>query len=261
MSNGYLDRFSGIGRLYGVEGLERLRQASVCVVGIGGVGSWTAEALARTGLGRLTLVDLDDICVSNTNRQIHALDGHVGQPKGEVMARRIALIQPECQVDAVLRFVTPSTVDAILAPGFDYVVDAIDDLHNKCLLLAACKERGLPVVTVGGAGGRRDPTALVVDDLTRSGQDGLLKQTRRRLRREFGFSEQGPWGIPCVYSREKAVFPSPDGGVCAKPAAGDALRMDCASGFGAATFVTGAFGFAAASVVVGAIAGLGLSDA
>jgi tRNA A37 threonylcarbamoyladenosine dehydratase len=254
MTDSFEDRFGGIGRLYGASGLARLRRARVCVVGIGGVGSWAVEALARSGLGALTLIDLDDVCVSNTNRQLHALDGTVGLPKVEVMAARARLIQPECEVTPIARFLTPSTVDELLAPPFDYVVDAIDDLHNKCLLLASCRARGLRVVTVGGAGGRRDPTAIQVDDLTRSGQDGLLRRTRKRLRQEHAFPDDGPWGIPCVFSREAAVFPSPDGEVCAAPARGESLRMDCASGFGAATFVTGAFGFAAAAVVVGALA-------
>src|SRR5215471_16861956 len=136
--SGYEARFSGIGRLFSTDGLERLRKAHVCVVGLGGVGSWAVEALARSGIGELTLIDLDDVCISNVNRQIHALDGELGKPKVEVMARRVTAIQPDCIVHAVHSFFLKSNAEQILRPGFDAVMDAIDSPSLKSVLIAMC---------------------------------------------------------------------------------------------------------------------------
>jgi tRNA A37 threonylcarbamoyladenosine dehydratase len=250
-------RFGGIGRLYGKAALERLRAAHVCVVGVGGVGSWVVEALARSGVGKLTLIDLDDVCVTNVNRQLPALDGQIGRPKIDVLAERVRLIQPECQVEPVADFFTAANAAALLAPRYDFVVDATDKLTNKCVLIAGCRERGLPVLTVGGAGGKRDGTAVRVCDLAQSEQDELLRQVRRKLRRDFGFPPglHQDFGVPCVYSPEKPVFPWSNGTCAREPEpGGESLTLDCASGFGTATFVTGAFGFAAAGEVVRQIA-------
>ncbi len=256
-------RYGGIGRLYGREALERLRSAHVCVVGVGGVGSWTVEALARSGVGALTLIDADEVCITNVNRQLPALEQTVGIPKVRVLAERIAAIDGGCRVNAVEEFFTAASAERLLGGGgdegrFDWVVDAIDRVPQKALLVASCVQRGLRVVTVGGAGGRRDGTQVRVDDLGRSGQDALLRALRRSLKREYGLEpvagDPGKgaayFGVPCVYSPEKQVFPTGDGRVCESPDAGASLRMDCASGYGAATFVTGAFGFAAAGEVV-----------
>jgi tRNA A37 threonylcarbamoyladenosine dehydratase len=249
---GYYDRFGGIARLYGRDGLERLRRAHVAVVGVGGVGSWTVEALARSGVGAITMIDLDDVCVTNTNRQLHALEGQIGRPKVEVLAERVAAIHPGCTVDAKCEFFTASSAERLLGGGYDFVVDAIDKLSNKCLVIVGCRERGIPLLTVGGAGGRRDGTAVRVDDLAFSEQDELLRQVRRKLRRECGFPRdvQAPFGIACVYSPEKPQFPWSDGTACSTPEPGSSLKLDCATGFGTATFVTGVFGFAAAGEVV-----------
>lgn len=244
-------RFGGIGRLYGVAALERLSNAHVCVCGIGGVGTWVVEALVRSGVGELTLIDLDDICVTNTNRQLHALHDTVGLQKADVMAARARAINPEVIVHAVQDFIMADTIDALIDDRFDVVVDAIDDLKNKCMLIAHCHTREIKIVTVGGAGGRRDPTKIAVDDLVASRNDGLLRNVRRILRREYGFgADDTPWGVPCVYSSEQAYFPSADGGVCRTPERGTSLTLDCNSGFGTASFVTGTFGFAAASAVM-----------
>lgn len=253
MSN-YTDRFGGVGRLVGDAGLERLSGAHVCVIGIGGVGSWAAEALVRSGVGRLTLVDMDDICITNTNRQIHAVDGAVGQPKVSAMAARVTAVNPECQVEALSEFFTASTADEILGRGFDFVVDAIDTVKHKCLLIVRCRDEGIPLVTVGGAGGKIDPAQIAVADLTVSTHDGLLRRVRKKLRQNHDFDSDGPWGLPCVFSTELPRFPTADGGVCDRPSPEMSLRLDCASGYGTASFVTGAFGFAAASVVVRALA-------
>jgi len=164
LSAGYLDRFAGVGRLFGRAGLERLQAAHVCVIGVGGVGSWTVEALARSGIGALTLVDLDDVCVTNVNRQLPALDGQIGRPKAIVLAERVRLINPECAVHAALEFYTPGSSARLLAGPFDFVVDAIDRMSLKALLIAACRERGLPVITAGSAGGRRDAARIRIGD-------------------------------------------------------------------------------------------------
>lgn len=245
-------RFAGIGRLYGADGLTRLRQARVCVIGIGGVGSWAVEALARTGVGGLTLVDLDDICISNVNRQLHAVTGEFGKPKVEVMAARVKLINPDCAVHAEQLLFTAGTAEQILAPQFDCVLDAIDSRPMKALLIARCREKGIPIVTTGGAGGRRDPTALRMGDLARASHDGLLANVRKLLRSEYNFPREvkQDFGVRCVFSTEAPVYPTGDGGVCDAPEPGTRLRLDCRSGYGTATFVTGAFGFAAAAEVV-----------
>jgi len=251
-------RFGGIGRLFGMDALARLRAAHVCVVGIGGVGSWTAEALARSGVGHITLVDLDEVCVSNVNRQLHALNSELGRAKAKVMADRIRGINPECDVRAVLEFFTESTAESLLGARYDFVVDAIDSLTNKVLLIARCREKQIPIITCGGAGGRRDPTAIRIADLTLTTHDRLLQQTRDKLRKNFGFPRGGKkFGVNAVFSPESPVFPARDGSVCAQREAsanGKSLRLNCDSGFGTATFVTGTFGFVAAAHVVQHIA-------
>jgi tRNA threonylcarbamoyladenosine dehydratase len=247
-------RFAGLARLYGQEALERLRRAHVLVVGVGGVGSWTVEALARSGVGALTLADLDDLCVSNINRQLPALDATVGRPKVEVLAERIAGINPACRVAARAEFFDEHTAESLLNPAPDLVVDAIDNVANKVRLIALCRARRIPLVVCGAAGGRRDPTAVRVTDLARVTHDRLLSEVRKRLRREHGFPrDDRKFGVPCVASAEPPVFPQPDGSVCGTRAAaadGESLRLNCDAGYGSATFVTGTFGFAAAAEAV-----------
>jgi len=245
-------RFGGILRLYGSAGQERLARAHVCVIGIGGVGSWAVEALARSGVGELTLVDLDDVCISNVNRQLHAVTGTFGQPKVEAMAARIHLINPDCLIHAEQSLFTAKTATTLLTPNFHAVLDAIDQTDMKALLIAQCREKRIPIVTTGGAGGRRDPTALRVADLAQTTHDGLLQNVRKLLRTDFNFPRdpKQPFGVPCVYSPEPQVFPARDGTICTAPEPGERLRLDCRSGYGTACFVTGAFGFAAAAEVV-----------
>ncbi|HYR57603.1 MAG TPA: tRNA threonylcarbamoyladenosine dehydratase [Chthoniobacteraceae bacterium] len=252
MASDYPQRFSAIARLYGAAGLERLKSAHVCVIGVGGVGSWSVEALARSGLGAITMIDLDDVCVTNVNRQLPALDGTIGRPKIDVLAERVALINPECRIERRADFFTPATAAALLAPGYDFVIDATDKLANKCAIITGCRERRIPVLTVGGAGGRRDGTAVRVCDLAHSIQDELLRQVRRKLRREFAFPRdvRAEFGVACVFSPEPPIFPWSNGTCAAEPEPGSSLTLDCATGFGTASFVTGAFGFAAAGEVV-----------
>jgi tRNA A37 threonylcarbamoyladenosine dehydratase len=247
-------RFGGLGRLLGRVALERLRRAHFGVVGVGGVGSWTAEALARGGAGAITLIDLDEVCVSNVNRQLHALDGQIGRPKVAVLAERIRAINPLCRVEAVQEFFVAGNAERLLAPAepFSVVVDAIDSVGHKARLLAACAARGLPVVTTGGAGGKRDGTRLRLGDLGESGGDDLLRQVRKTLRKEHGFpgGEGHRYGVRAVWSTEAPVYPWADGTCAAAPEPGASTRLDCAAGLGAAVWVTAAFGFAAAQEAV-----------
>lgn len=256
LSEGYRQRFGGLGRLLGAAALPRLAAARVTVVGVGGVGSWTVEALARSGIGALTLIDLDDVCVTNTNRQSPALAETVGQAKVAVLAARVRAINPECRVEAVGEFFTAQAAERLLAEPCAWVVDAIDDTPNKVRLIAACRARGQPVLTVGGAGGRRDATRVRAADLSEAQGDELLRQVRRTLRREHGW-ELGPGqrcGVPCITSAERPLYPWADGSCGATPEPGASTRLDCAGGLGAGVFVTGAFGFAAAGEVVRRIA-------
>jgi tRNA A37 threonylcarbamoyladenosine dehydratase len=250
-------RFGGIARLYGEAALERFFTARVAVIGIGGVGSWAVESLARSGIGRLTLVDLDEICVTNVNRQLHAMDGQIGRQKTEAMAERARAIHPTAEVAVVPRFFTGQSAGDILAAGFDAVIDAIDSTRHKALLVAECRRRGIFTVTCGGAGGRRDPTRIRVADLAHSGKDPLLHQLRRTLRREFGFpktplgAKPAPFGMDAVFSDEPPYYPSCGGTVTReRPETAGGQRLGCENGLGSVTHVTAAFGMIAAGRVL-----------
>lgn len=253
LSDAYLDRFSGLARLYGDGALARLRRSRVTVIGTGGVGSWTAEALARSGVGRIVLVDPDEVCVTNTNRQLPALDGHYGRPKIEAIAERLRSINPELEVEERPVFFTPNTAAELLEDACDAVVDGIDDAKLKALLVVSCAERGLPLVASGGAGGKRDPSAVRTADLAFATNDRLLRLVRKELRRRHGYppeSAKTPFGVRSVFSTENARYPWSDGTVREDPEPGSHLRLDCESGFGTAAMVTGAFGLAAAAEAV-----------
>ena len=252
-----LDRFGGVARLYGRTALEKLACAHVCIIGIGGVGSWIVEALARSGVGALTLVDLDDVCITNTNRQVPALEGEYGRPKIDVLAERIGRIHPGCQVTRHHAFLTESTAGDLIHSGYTWVVDAVDRMTPKALIIARGRELGLDVLTIGGAGGRRDPTLIRVGDLGATSGDMLLRLVRKKLRRSHDWppGKGHTMGVAAVYSSEPQVYPWSNGDVCPTAEPGSNLHMDCASGFGAACFVTGAIGFAAAAEIVTRIAG------
>ena len=252
----YDSRFGGIRRLYGADAQSRFAEAHICVIGIGGVGSWAAEALARTGIGRITLIDLDDVCVTNTNRQLHALSNTIGQSKCDVMAERIRAINPECQCEVIEDFVTPENVRELIDRDYDYVLDAVDSYRVKTSIIACCKRNKMRVITVGAAGGQVDPTMIRVDDLTRTIQDPLARKLKNQLRRFHNFPKSKRFGVECVYSEETAVYPQPDGSVCQQKPGGDgSMKMDCESGFGAATVVTATFGFFAVSRILRKLAG------
>lgn len=240
-------RFGGIARLFGRKAWDHLQGVHCAVIGVGGVGSWAAEALVRSGIHTLSLIDLDEICITNTNRQLHTLHSNIGRAKVEVMAERLRAINPDADIRPVQDFFTAQTADALLAPTFDLVIDAIDSTRNKCLLIARCRELSIPLVSVGGSGGRCDPSQIRIADLSDSTHDALLRQTRKKLRNYHGFPAAGSLGIPTVFSIEDPVFPGQDGEVCTIRDPNLKARLDCEGGYGSASFVTGSFGFAAAS--------------
>lgn len=243
-------RFGGIARLYGVAGLARLEQAHVAVVGIGGVGSWAAEALARSGVGEISLFDLDDVCITNTNRQAHTLIETIGHAKVDVMAQRLLAINPACKVHAVADFVSRETMAEYITEQLDCVIDCIDSVQAKAALIAWCKRRKIQIITTGGAGGQIDPTQIRVGDLNKTFNDPLASRVRSLLRSDYNFSRTATshYSVPCVFSTEHLCYPNPDGSVSkSKSFVGDGVKLNCAGGFGAAMTVTATFGLVAAA--------------
>ena len=254
-------RFAGIARLYGHEALARFRESHVCVVGVGGVGSWVVEALARSGIGALTMIDLDDVCVTNVNRQLPALDGNIGRSKVGVLAERVRQIQPACQVRAVEEYLTESNAERLLLSEFDYVVDAVDRAAIKVRMIARCRSMNLRVLTMGGAGGRRDPLRVRLADLNRTSGDRLLRAVRTELRANHRFAGAGKrkHHVLAVFSDEPQTFPWADGTCRSVAQPGESLRMDCASGYGAVTHVTATFAMVGSGAVLEALAKVAIS--
>lgn len=255
----YLHRFDGIQRLVGKKGLERLYGARVAVIGIGGVGSWTAEALVRSGVGSISLVDLDDICISNTNRQLHTLHDTIGRSKVDVMLDRLKRINPTVKCKAVQDFFTEKTAEQIITSNLDFVVDAIDSLRNKACLVKTCLEKNIPIITIGGAGGRMDPTQIVTAPLKLSGYDGLLRLLRKKLRKDTPHLWHKAAEITCIFSRETPILLDTSDTKASECELSNNLlpyempqprSPNCQNGFGTASFVTGSFGFVAASCAV-----------
>lgn len=243
-------RFGGLARLFGVEGAARIRAAHVAIVGIGGVGSWAAEALARSGVGRLTLIDLDHVAESNINRQIHALSTTLGQAKVHAMAERIALINPACRVECVEEFVEPANWPATLPGPVDAVIDACDQVRAKTAMAAWALQNRRPFITVGAAGGKRLAYKVDVDDLAHTTHDPLLAQLRYRLRREHGAARDGRrMGIACVFSREAVAPPHAS---CAVQEGDGTLNCH---GYGSSVAVTATFGQCAAGWVLDGLSG------
>jgi tRNA A37 threonylcarbamoyladenosine dehydratase len=252
-------RFGGVARLYGQQALERLAAARVCVVGVGGVGSWAVEALARSGVGHLTLIDLDQVCESNVNRQLHALEADFGLAKVQALARRIQGINPAARVLPVEAFVEPDTLDQWVTAEFDILLDCIDGYRNKAALIAHCRQLGLPLVCAGGAGGLTNPEGIRVADLSQTSEDPLLAKTRRLLRTDYAFprNPQRRFGVPCVYSPQpRGRPPAPRAPRCAAPAdAGmPGSGLNCA-GYGSVVTVTASFGLMAAAYALNQLAG------
>ncbi len=244
-------RFGGIERLYGQRSLNKLQNSHIAVIGIGGVGSWCAEALARSGVGTITLVDLDEVCITNTNRQIHALATTVGQSKVLIMAERMQLINPELKINQIEDFFTADSIESIFAIQFDGVIDAIDSLSNKALCIVACKERGIPLITIGAAGGRRDPLMVQAKDLGQTIEDQLLYRLRKKLRKNYDYpGGRKKFGVTAIFSQERPVYPTKAGGICESSSGADSVKLDCFSGLGSATHVTATFGMIAVSKII-----------
>lgn len=250
-------RFDRIGRLLGDERMEKLFRAHVMVVGIGGVGSWAAESLARSGVGHLTLVDFDDICITNINRQLHAVTGLVGKKKAPVMAERLGKVNPGARIEALEMFYNVDSSEQILSRRPDFILDAIDNITAKCHLLATCRQRGIPVLTSGGSGGRMDPLRIRLTDMSETHGDPLLQQVRKVLRGKYDFPAAGSFGLPTVFSEEIPQEP-----VELKYDKGQGFKCVCPQGandfhscekrnliYGTASFVTGSFGLVAAAEI------------
>jgi tRNA A37 threonylcarbamoyladenosine dehydratase len=250
LSKSYRQRFDGLGRVFGETALVELQRAHFCVVGIGGVGSWAAEACARSGIGTITLIDHDDIHISNTNRQVHTLNNSLDRSKVEVLRERILAINPECDCRAVDDLVTRGSIDKFDFAQFDYVIDAIDHVSHKLSLMHHCRRNKIRCISTGGAGGRIDPTQIQVKDLTLCFNDPLLAKLRSHLRQQLGYSRNPKrrYAMDCVFSAEQALYPAAGGSVSyEKPESSERSTLGCATGIGSFVGVTAAFGFTAAS--------------
>lgn len=246
-------RFGGIERLYETQGLASLEQAHFTVVGVGGVGTWVAEGFARSGVGTITLIDIDDICITNTNRQAHALQDTIGQAKVSAMAHRIKLINPDCIVNEIEDFVIADNVSQYLTQSMDIVIDATDSILAKAAMIAYCKRNKINIITIGGAGGQIDPRLVTSGDLAKTIQDPLAAKLRSELRRQYNFSKNPKrrFGIECIYSTEQLRYPQGDGTVGKQKLSGEgAVKLDCETGFGASVAVTGTFGFVAVAQAI-----------
>ena len=243
---------SAVARTYGSRGLQRLASAHVCVVGIGGVGSWIAEALARSGIGQLTLIDHDDVSEGNINRQVHADYSTLERSKVEVMETRIRAINPACTCNAVDDMLVNKNIERYIDGRFDYVIDAIDSVRFKVALIYFCKRNAIPILTVGGAGGRSDPGKIDVIDLSKTWNDALAANVRRRLRSEYGWTRnpRRRFGVDCVFSSEQARYPKADGSVAFDKPGVPGATLDCDSGYGSLVTVTATFGLIAAATVM-----------
>ena len=245
-------RFGGIARLYGAPALQAFRDARICVIGVGGVGSWVVEALARSAVGHITMIDLDHLAESNVNRQVHALTDTLGMAKVQAMVERIAQINPYCLVTGIEEFIDADNVAQLIVPGrFDFVIDAIDDARAKTALIVHCRSQQIPLLTIGSAGGQVDPTRIDVCDLSRTEQEPLLARVRKNLRIKHGFprGKKNKFGIDAVYSTEPLRFPEACDIVGDDDGQDGITGLNCA-GYGSAVVVTAAFGFVAAAHVL-----------
>lgn len=244
------ERFSGIQRLYGTDGFSQLQDSHVLVVGLGGVGSWVVEALGRSGVGTITLVDYDEICISNTNRQLHTTTQTVGRLKADVLKERLLSINPELKVNVIALPFEEKTEQEIFNNSYDCVVDAIDRLSHKIALIVACKKRQIPLLVMGGAGGKIDPTAIQIADLADSYQDKLLALVRKELRNKGHYPRQKKMKLTCVFSPEKPRYHLGSSDFSLVKPQSFQNPLDCNTGFGTATHLTGTFGFFAAHWVL-----------
>lgn len=253
LMDSYKQRFGGVARLYGDKALSALARGHFAVIGLGGVGTWAAEALARSGVGELTLIEMDDVCVTNTNRQLHALASTVGQSKNQVLAARLRDINPEIIVHCIEDFLDVDNMRDYVGPQYDVVVDAMDAAHIKAGLVAYCSAIKVRLITVGSSGGKRNPQLIEVADLAHTQGDPMLAKVRTQLFRHYRFARdhKRKFRVDAIFSSEQMVYPKPDGSVCMdKQFLADGVKLDCAGGFGSSVMVTGSFGFAAANKAI-----------
>lgn len=246
-------RFGGISRIYGAHALDNFLNAHVCVVGVGGVGSWAVEALARSGIGELTLIDLDNVAESNINRQLPALDSTIGIAKVEVLRQRIDDINPSCKVNLIEDFVELDNIEQMMQSEFNFVIDCIDNFRVKSAMIAYCKRHKIRIITLGGAGGQRDPSKIRLTDLARSLHDPLLSRVRKQLRQEYNFSRNPKrrFEVQAVWSEEQMVFPTIDGNISTqRPPKAQSSGLSCAGGIGSVMTVTATFAQFAVSHVL-----------
>ncbi len=249
----YEQRFAGIARLYGRDGQNSLKNAHVTVIGLGGVGSWSVECLARTGVGNLCIIDLDDIAVSNINRQIHALSSTIGESKTSVLGQRCTEINPDINIQIVEDFAVAENLTDIIPHQTNVIIDAVDAVAAKAAIVHFAKRIKKKVITIGGAGGQKDPLKIKKGDLAKTIQDPLAAKVRSELRRNYGFSKNPKrrFGVECIYSTEQLTFPTEDGGIShQKQQLQGSGKMDCATGYGAYTGVTCTFGMIAATSAI-----------
>lgn len=246
------DAFAGIGRLYGTQAYALIQNMHVCVVGIGGVGSWVVEALARSAIGKITLIDYDTIAESNINRQIHTLSSTIEQKKCTAMQERVKQINPECEVNIIDDFITLENMSELMTQDYDYVVDAIDSIKFKAGLIYHCRRNKIPIITTGGAGGLTDPSVIKVVDLSKTYNDALAAKVRSTLRDQYNFPKntKRSFRIDCVFSSQQQLYPKEDGTVSHQKPGVHGVSLDCRFGYGAASFVTGTFGFIAAAHII-----------
>ena len=251
-SNNKNDNFDGIARLYGKDAYALIQIMHVCVIGIGGVGSWVVEALARSAVGEITLIDFDTIAESNINRQIHTLTNTINKKKCTAMQERIKKINPHCTVNIIDDFITLENMQEHLSHDYNYVVDAIDSIKFKAGLIYHCKRNKIPIITTGGAGGLTDPSVIEVVDLSKTYNDALAAKVRSTLRDQYNFTRNPKrrFGIECVFSSEQQRYPKDDGTVSYEKPGIHGVSLDCRFGYGAASFVTGTFGFIAAAHII-----------
>jgi tRNA A37 threonylcarbamoyladenosine dehydratase len=249
----YLLRFGALARLYGNTALTALHNAHFVVIGLGGVGTWVAEALARSGIGELTLIEMDDICITNSNRQSHTLASTIGQSKNAIISNRLKDINPEIILHSVEDFLDQENMSKLIDKQHHVVIDAMDAAHLKARLIAYCLAIKVRLITVGSSGGKRDPQQVTAADLGRTQCDPMLVKVRTQLYRHFNFSrdKNRKFRVDAIFSTEQMIYPKPDGSVCMdKQFLSEGVKLDCAGGFGASVMLTGTFGFVAANKAI-----------
>ncbi len=250
--NEFGQKFGACQRLYGHHIIKKLQHSHIMVVGLGGVGSWAAEALARTGVGQLSLIDLDEICITNINRQVHTLSHVVGQSKVQVMADRIQAINAHCRVNCIVDFLLESNIDQLIDPDADYIIDAIDDYRIKSALIVYCREKKIRLITIGSAGGKTDPTQITMNDLGWTTHDPLARKMKTCLKKQYGWStdKRRRFLVDCVFSSETIRYPQADQSVGLVKPKDRNLRLNCGAGLGSSTMVTATFAFVAVAHIM-----------